>query len=106
MFQAQLAARRGRLNPSQVKKVEQIVSNLNDLVPFQSASLIHGDLWSGNASSDQLGRPALIDPAAHYGWAEAELAMTALFGSFPDIFYQHTWKSGIWNRGLGSDSHL
>ena len=88
MFQAQLAARRGRLNPSQVKKVEQIVSNLNDLVPFQPASLIHGDLWSGNASSDQLGRPALIDPAAHYGWAEAELAMTALFGSFPDVFYQ------------------
>jgi fructosamine-3-kinase len=50
--------------------------------------LIHGDLWSGNAMTDSQGCPALIDPATHYGWAEAELAMTSLFGSFPDEFYQ------------------
>ncbi len=30
----------------------------------------------------------LIDPAAYYGWAEAELAMTTLFGAFPDVFYR------------------
>ena len=34
------------------------------------------------------GEPALIDPAAHYGWAEAELGMTALFGGFPTEFYR------------------
>jgi fructosamine-3-kinase len=45
-------------------------------------------LWSGNAISDEKGAPAIIDPAAHYGWAEAELAMTALFGAFPERFYQ------------------
>jgi fructosamine-3-kinase len=31
--------------------------------------------------------PAIIDPAAYFGWAEADLAMTALFGRFPDSFY-------------------
>ena len=29
----------------------------------------------------------LIDPAAHYGWTEADLAMTKLFGTFPVSFY-------------------
>ena len=38
--------------------------------------------------TDSEGAPAIIDPAAHYGWAEAELAMTTLFGSFPRKFYR------------------
>ena len=50
--------------------------------------MIHGDLWSGNAISGPQGEPALIDPAAHYGWAEAELGMTALFGGFSEAFYR------------------
>ena len=38
--------------------------------------------------TDSTGGPAIIDPAAYYGWAEADLAMTSLFGSFPTAFYQ------------------
>ncbi len=30
----------------------------------------------------------MIDPAAHFGWAEADLAMTALFGVFPGLILQ------------------
>jgi fructosamine-3-kinase len=37
--------------------------------------------------TDAHGNPAIIDPAAHYGWGEADLAMTSLFGSFPREFY-------------------
>ena len=37
--------------------------------------------------TDSQGAPAIIDPAAHYGWAEAELAMMTLFGSTPHEFY-------------------
>ena len=48
---------------------------------------MHGDLWSGNALTDNRGRPALIDPSAHWGWAEADLGMTSLFGGFPEAFY-------------------
>jgi fructosamine-3-kinase len=68
--------------------VTALAGKLPDLVPAQPASLLHGDLWSGNAIADQHGQPAIIDPAAYYGWAEADLAMTALFGGFSGEFYQ------------------
>jgi protein-ribulosamine 3-kinase len=45
-------------------------------------------LWGGNAMTDEDGSPAIIDPAVHYGWAEADLAMTALFGGFNNRFYE------------------
>lgn len=86
--QARLANQRGLLSGSDMKKVEKLSDHLYELVPEQPASLIHGDLWSGNALTDKTGSPAIIDPAAHYGWAEAELAMTTLFGTFPDEFYR------------------
>jgi len=88
LFQARLARQRGLLGQADLGRIENICAHLTDLVPQQPASLIHGDLWSGNAMTNSLGGPAIIDPAAHYGWAEAELAMTTLFGSFPNIFYQ------------------
>jgi fructosamine-3-kinase len=80
--QARLAAR-WKLDA----RIERVCARLRELVPPQPASLIHGDLWSGNAMVDAHGMPALIDPAAHHGWAEAELAMTRLFGGFPESFY-------------------
>lgn len=56
--------------------VEKIAQKLPDLVPVQPASLCHGDLWSGNIVIGEGGQAAIIDPAAHYGWAEADLAVT------------------------------
>jgi protein-ribulosamine 3-kinase len=88
MFQADLAGERGLLSKAEVGRVERLAQRIKDYVPEQPASLIHGDLWSGNATTDERGRPAIIDPAAHYGWAEAELAMTALFGAFSHSFYR------------------
>lgn len=87
MFQARMARSKGYLNSRHIKTLEILVENLEDLVPDQPASLLHGDLWSGNAIVDDTGSPAIIDPAVYYGWAEAELAMTTLFGSFPREFY-------------------
>jgi fructosamine-3-kinase len=86
-FQARLARQRGLLSKDEVSRVERLCARLPELVPAQPASLLHGDLWSGNAMTDESGAPAIIDPAVHYGWAEAELSMTALFGAFPDAFY-------------------
>jgi fructosamine-3-kinase len=51
-------------------------------------SLVHGDLWSGNAAFDTAGAPVIFDPATYYGDREVDLAMTGLFGGFPDAFYQ------------------
>jgi protein-ribulosamine 3-kinase len=50
-------------------------------------SLLHGDLWSGNAGFTEEG-PVVFDPAVYYGDREADLAMTELFGGFPKQFYQ------------------
>lgn len=50
-------------------------------------SLLHGDLWGGNYMIDADGSPWLIDPAAYVGHAEADLAMTELFGGFDRTFY-------------------
>lgn len=53
-----------------------------------SPSLLHGDLWSGNAAMMANGEPVIYDPAVYYGDREADLAMTELFGGFPPSFYE------------------
>jgi fructosamine-3-kinase len=50
-------------------------------------SLLHGDLWSGNAAQLSDGTPAVFDPAVYRGDREADLAMAELFGGFPESFY-------------------
>jgi fructosamine-3-kinase len=52
-----------------------------------AASLLHGDLWSGNWAA-VAGRPVIFDPAVYYGDRETDLAMTRLFGGFGRAFYQ------------------
>jgi fructosamine-3-kinase len=85
--QARLARDHGRLSTAECRKLDRLCERLDEWIPAQPPALIHGDLWSGNAHTGPKGEPVLIDPAAHYGWAEAELAMTTLFGRFPDRFY-------------------
>ena len=58
------------------------------------ASLLHGDLWSGNAALDGSGRLVLFDPSVHYGDRESDLAMMTLFGGFPAAMfaaYKDAW---------------
>jgi fructosamine-3-kinase len=51
-------------------------------------SLLHGDLWSGNAAMLASGEPAVFDPAVYLGDREADIAMTHLFGAFHASFYR------------------
>ena len=51
------------------------------------ASLLHGDLWSGNCASDSQGLPVIFDPAVYIGDRETDIAMTELFGGFSQDFY-------------------
>ncbi len=59
-----------------------------------SPSLLHGDLWGGNAAATPAGEPVIFDPAMYFGDREADIAMTELFGGFaPDLHaaYRAAW---------------
>jgi fructosamine-3-kinase len=62
---------------------DRLVARLPELVgPPEPAARLHGDLWAGNAITDERGGPVLVDPAAYGGHREVDLAMMALFGGF------------------------
>lgn len=88
LFQANLARRNGLLPASDERLVEQLAARLPQHIPNQPVSLLHGDLWSGNIHIGPGGLACLVDPAAYFGWAEADLAMTDLFGHLPAAFYE------------------
>ena len=50
-------------------------------------SLLHGDLWCGNFSFDDLGIPFVFDPSNYYGDREAEFGLTEMFGGFSAEFW-------------------
>ena len=65
--------------------------HIDELLPQRPpASLVHGDLWSGNVIDGRW----LIDPAVHHADREYELAFAEVFGGFPSEFwssYQDAW---------------
>lgn len=61
------------------KACDWILDHAEELAPDTPAR-IHGDLWSGNLMFGVTG-PVFIDPAAHGGHPETDLAMLALFGA-------------------------
>lgn len=70
------------------KKIRRFLDHLDEmLVEPACPSLLHGDLWAGNVIAGNDGAAWLIDPAVYVGHAEADLAMTELFGGFPRAFY-------------------
>lgn len=81
---ARRGAERGLINRGE-RLVEKLAALFIDHRP--AASLLHGDLWHGNAAMLPDGTPAVFDPAVYYGDREADLAMAELFGGFPTAFY-------------------
>ena len=87
-FQLGLAASNGhggRLIASGERLMEKLPAFFKGYRP--APSLLHGDLWSGNAAMSAGGEPVVYDPAVYYGDREADLAMTELFGGFSPAFY-------------------
>lgn len=87
-YQLQLARVNGYTGKLQIQG-EQLLTQLDFFFPEAKpvASLLHGDLWSGNYSFDHAGQPVLFDPAVYYGDRETDIAMTELFGGFSALFY-------------------
>lgn len=86
--QLELAGRNG-LGNALLRKGDRLLAVLPQLLAGHApaASLLHGDLWGGNAGFLADGTPVLFDPATYFGDREADLAMTELFGGFPSVFY-------------------
>ncbi len=76
---AERAAR--RLNAATREAIASVIARCEegDFDDNDPPSRIHGDLWSGNVMWTPDGA-VLIDPAAHGGHRETDLAMLALFG--------------------------
>ncbi|MCP3850535.1 MAG: fructosamine kinase family protein [Gammaproteobacteria bacterium] len=92
---------------------DQLLNSLGSILADHSpeASLLHGDLWSGNYGFVQQGfvqhdftqaqdkRPVIFDPALYYGDRETDIAMTELFGGFSPDFYQAYNEHWPLNKG-------
>ena len=77
-----LAVDTGRIGPGDARAVEAALNRIDDLSgPAEPPARLHGDLWGGNVLCGFDGRAYLVDPAAHGGHRETDLAMLALFGA-------------------------
>ena len=76
------AAQRNALTAEQAATIETTMRRIHEVAgdPEPPARL-HGDLWSGNLVWGTDGQVWVIDPAAHGGHRETDLAMLALFGA-------------------------
>ncbi|MEU6474191.1 fructosamine kinase family protein [Streptomyces massasporeus] len=75
------AVDRGTVRAGEAVVVERVCERLPELAgPAEPPARLHGDLWSGNVLWAADGQVWLIDPAAHGGHRETDLAMLRLFG--------------------------
>ena len=93
--QLQLALENG-MDKTLVAKGSAVAERIGGMfIDYQPvASLLHGDLWSGNAAQSGNGEPVIFDPACYYGDRETDIAMAELFGGFPTSFhvaYRAAW---------------
>ncbi|WP_457184581.1 fructosamine kinase family protein [Nocardioides sp. P5_E3] len=75
-----LARDRGSISDTDAAAVEAVVGKLTGLLPDEAPARLHGDLWNGNCLWGQDLAIHVIDPAAHGGHRELDLAMLHLFG--------------------------
>ena len=93
--QLRLAAR-NRLPSRMIDRGERLLADCGAFFRghHPAASLLHGDLWAGNAAALGDATPVLFDPAVYAGDRETDLAMASLFGGFPPEFfaaYEDAW---------------
>ena len=85
---ARLARDSNALPERSIEDLEQVAARIDSLVgPHEPPARLHGDLWGGNRLIGAGGVSWLIDPAAHGGHREFDLAMMMLFGGFGEDCY-------------------
>lgn len=89
-FQLSLCEKKGYATDELKRYFTKLEDKISDIIidSHEEPSLLHGDLWSGNYMVGENGEACIIDPAVYYGNREADLAMTKLFGGYPNEFYK------------------
>ena len=76
-----MARERGALPDGAAATLARVCERMGELAgPEEPPARLHGDVWSGNVMAGADGRPFLVDPCAHGGHRECDLAMLRLFG--------------------------
>lgn len=91
-----LSADNGALSAADVALVDRVLSRIEEYAGTEPPARTHGDLWPGNLLWGADGRAWLVDPAAHGGHRETDLALLGLFGGAPYLdrilaAYQEVW---------------
>jgi fructosamine-3-kinase len=90
------SADRAAFTQNDIQLVQRVLANIDRYGGDEAPSRIHGDLWPGNVMFGRDGRAWLIDPAAHGGHRETDLALLGLFGGVPMLdrvlaAYREAW---------------
>lgn len=84
-----IASDRAALSASTIDRLGNVANRLESFgASEEPPARLHGDLWAGNRVIDSDGESWLIDPAAHGGHREFDLAMMRLFGGFGEPCFQ------------------
>lgn len=101
------AVDQGAVRGGEAAVVERLCEELPELAgTAEPPARLHGDLWSGNVLWAADGRVWLIDPAAHGGHRETDLAMLRLFGcphleQVLDGYQEAAPLAGGWRERVG-----
>jgi fructosamine-3-kinase len=77
-----IARDRVAVSAADSEAIERVAGRITEFAgPPEPPARLHGDLWSGNVVWAADGPAHLVDPAAHAGHRETDLAMLALFGA-------------------------
>lgn len=86
--QLKMAKDQGLTNDEMVRLIEKVMSRVERYFPEEKPAALHGDMWTGNFTTDANGEATIFDPSAYYGHREMDIAMSKLFGGFDDRFYK------------------
>jgi fructosamine-3-kinase len=94
-----ISADRGALTATDVEQVERIIGRIDGYGGAEPPARLHGDLWPGNVVWDRRHRGWLVDPAAHGGHRETDLALLGLWGGVAHFerlrdAYDEKWPLG------------
>ncbi len=87
-------------------QLKQFYSRIKNFLETSNSkpSLVHGDLWKGNASVTNQEKGIIFDPAIWWADREVDIAMTKLFGGFSTDFYRA--YSSIWPLKDGFEERI